>query len=140
MSSVTWFRFSRAGAADVVGPVQGCGGKISGRDALPRLLAAQRAAIDGSPLTIYEPDMGHVRVSPGYCADGDGDDVFIALADWTITVVDLSPLRPEHKSRGRYRGLLAIEWRGYFGRSGSGIRMTEGEARMLKARQRQLAQ
>lgn len=53
---------------------------------------------------------------------------------------NLSPTRPEHKAHGRYRGLIAIEWRGYFGRSGSGIRMTEGEARMLKARQRQLAQ
>ena len=61
----------------VEGPVQGAGGFVS------RLadLEAQRALnASGRPLTIYEPDAGHVEVFPEYTAESDGPGVRIHIS------------------------------------------------------------
>ena len=62
----------------VEGPVQGAGGFVS------RLadLEAQRALNAlGRPLTIYEPDPGHVEVFPEYTAESNGPGVRVHISN-----------------------------------------------------------
>ena len=84
MTGPTVFAIRDAAGVEHIGPVMGAGGPLAGRDALARLLYAQRRAAAGRPLTIYEPAPGRICMLVGYGAASDGERRSVALTGATI--------------------------------------------------------
>lgn len=87
MIAASW-SFRLADGRTVTGPVIGSGGFVEARGGRRRLTVAIERARAGAPLSIFEPEPGHVRIFPGFSAAGDGAPLDIDLRAAELATMD----------------------------------------------------
>ena len=99
--TVVKIRAELANGEVYVGPIMGNGGmigsgalhagyKLAGKQASRMIRLCQDCVVDGRDLPVFEPRPGHVAIYPDFCAETDGERVYIPIDGTTFSIEPVS--------------------------------------------------